>query len=893
MSPPVSMPNEPAVRFAGIEKSFFGVKVLKGVSFTVAAGSITGLVGENGAGKSTLMNLLGGNLRPDAGELRIHGQPYAPGDPNDARAAGIAFVHQELNLFPNLSIAENLFLTALPRVAGARARGSSSRATGPPRTGNGFPWIDRRALRTHAAGLLQPVGLEHPPDTPVERLSPGERQLVEIARALGANARVLILDEPTTSLSTRECERLFALMRQLRDRGLALIYISHALGDVLRLCDELRVLRDGEVVGGGAAREFTHDRLVSLMVGRQLSQLYPPRRPGGRPADAGKPPGLKSIDGLAEPAGGPAGLLEVRALSRPGVVRDIAFSLEAGEVLGVLGLMGAGRSALARILFGLDPPSTGEIRLEGKPLDGGPRRRIRRGLAFLTEDRRQDGLCLEGSVTDNLALVTLARHGRTPARWLDEAGIRSAVARMREAVRLSPAARDTQPVRTLSGGNQQKVVLGKWLLAEPRVLILDEPTRGIDVGAKFEIYQLIHQLADRGAGVLLISSEIEELMGLCDRILVMRQGAIAGEFPREQFDREKLLAAALHSSKAPAADAGAGSPEAGLQEPAGKPALPTPAPARPSRLRWLDFAPAALLAAVLTIFGCLSGQFLTADNLTQILIQSSATAIVATGMTFVLLTAGVDLSVGAVMFVGAGLAGKLALAGQPLPICLAVMVGVGLAGGTVNALLVTRLKLVAFIATLATLYIGRGLGRWITQTRAMNLPDAFLALGSTNWLGIPRPLWIAGGVILLAQLVLANTPFGRQLYALGNSLDAAQKAGLRTTRLLATVYVVCGFCAALGGILALAQLGAVSPRFGELYEFDAITAAVLGGTSLFGGRGKVFPGTVLGAVLLKTIFNGLVIVQADPYWYPLITSAIVFAAVLSDGLRQRLDNRGR
>ena len=305
-------------------------------------------------------------------------------------------------------------------------------------------------------------------------------------------------------------------------------------------------------------------------------------------------------------------------------------------------------------------------------------------------------------------------------------------------------------------------------------------------------------------------------------------------------------------------------------------------------LRLLDLAPVALFAAVLLVFGLISDKFLTADNFTQILVQSSSTAVVATGMTFVLLTAGVDLSVGAIMFVGAGIAGKMALAGQPLPLCLLVMLGVGLLGGAVNALLLTRLKLVAFIATLATLYIGRGAGRWITQTRAINLPDSFLALGSAKWLGVPLPLWIAGAVILLAQLVLSNTPFGRQLYALGNNPEAAQKAGLNTTRLLASVYVLCGLCAGLGGILALSQLGSVSPKFGELYEFDAITAAVLGGTSLFGGRGRVFPGTVLGAVLLKSMFNGLVIVQADPYLYPLITSAIIFVAVLLDSLRSRL-----
>ena len=513
--------DEPVVAFDRIEKSFFGVRVLKGVSVGVGAARIVGLVGENGAGKSTLMNLLGGNLQPDAGELRVNGQPYAPRHPNDARAAGIAFVHQELNLFPNLSIAENLFLTAFPCVIG------------------GVPWIDGGALRSRAGELLRQVGLEHSPDTLVERLSAGERQLVEIAKALGADARVIILDEPTTSLSARECERLFALVQQLRERGLAIIYISHALGDVLRICDDLVVLRDGEMVGGGEAKEFTHDRLVSLMVGRQLSQLYPERRsPAQRePNETANAPGRR-----------PA--LQVEGLSQPGIVRDISFNLAAGEVLGISGLMGAGRSELARILFGLDPCASGEIRLAGELLTGSPRQRIQRGLAFLTEDRRQEGLCMEASIADNMALVTLPANSRTPARFLDFARIKSAVTRMREAVKLSTNVADGHAVRTLSGGNQQKLVLGKWLLAEPKVLILDEPTRGIDVGAKFEIYQLIHQLADGGAGVLVISSEIEELIGICDRILVMRHGEITGGFRRDDFDREKILAAALHSSKA-------------------------------------------------------------------------------------------------------------------------------------------------------------------------------------------------------------------------------------------------------------------------------------------------------------------------------------------------------
>lgn len=501
--------SAPLLEFLGIEKAFFGVKVLKNVSFAVPPGGIVGLVGENGAGKSTLMNILGGNLQPDGGSLRFAGTDFAPSCPRDSAGRGIAFIHQELNLFPNLSIAENIYLTRFPR-AGAT------------------PFIQRGELRRRAAELLREVGLAVPPDRLLETLSAGERQLLEIAKALSIEARLIIFDEPTTSLSERETARLFALIDRLRARGLAMIYISHTLPDVLRLCDEIVVLRDGVVVGSGGTKTFTPEKLISLMVGREMTQLFPERRARAGP----------------EPGGGP--VLEVHAVSVPGVLENISFTLHAGEVLGLAGLMGAGRSELARILFGLDRAGHGEIRLEGQPLRRlSPRDRIERGMAFLTENRRAEGLCLDAPVADNFTLATLPQHGRMPWRWLSNTSLQAAVQHIRGVVQLDPKARDTQPVRTLSGGSQQKVVLGKWLLLKPRVLLLDEPTRGIDVGAKFEIYRLIHQLAGGGAGVFVIASEMEELMGLCDRILVVRAGALVDDLPRAQFDRERILRAAL------------------------------------------------------------------------------------------------------------------------------------------------------------------------------------------------------------------------------------------------------------------------------------------------------------------------------------------------------------
>ena len=500
-------PASRLLEVSGVVKAFSGVPVLKRVSFHLGRGEVLGLVGENGAGKSTLMNVLGGNLSPDAGGMRLAGRDYAPRGPEDAVRAGIAFVHQELNLFPNLSIAENLFIRQFPR-----------------RSFAGLRWIDQRAAREGGAALLAQVGLSVDPGTPVSRVSAGERQLVEIAKALSVEAEIIILDEPTTSLTARECEHLFKLLRFVRARGVSMIYISHNLGDVLRLCDRVVVLRDGEVVGQGPRSSFTAERLISLMIGRSITQIFPTR-----PARAPGPP-----------------LLEVRNVSQPGVVKHINFCLSSGEVLGLAGLMGSGRSELARILFGLDPLACGEILIKGKPLRGGPRRRIRDGVAFLTEDRRDEGLCLQASIADNIALVTLPMLAPPPFRLVDAARRRQAVARIRDAVRLTASALDHQAVQTLSGGNQQKVVLAKWLLAQPSVFIMDEPTRGIDVGAKVEIYGLINELVDRGAAVLIISSELEELIGLCDRILVMNRGEIRDELRRAEFNRERILRSALN-----------------------------------------------------------------------------------------------------------------------------------------------------------------------------------------------------------------------------------------------------------------------------------------------------------------------------------------------------------
>ena len=496
----------------GIARRFGATQALDGVSLDLVAGEIHALVGENGAGKSTLVKILAGIHQPDSGTILLDGVVVEIPGPARSRALGIAVVHQEPRLFPDLTVAENVFLGHAP--AGR------------------FGTIDWSATRRAAQALFDQLDVQFDVDAPVRGLSMADQQLIEIAKSLSVEARVLILDEPTASLSAHEVERLFTIVRRLRERGVAILFVSHRLDEVFALCDRATVLRDGRHVVTSATQDLTTADLIRHMVGRAVS-LFPK---------------------VETPAG--EILLEVEHLTRVGSFRDVSFTVRAGEIVGFAGLVGAGRTEVARVLFGVDRRDAGEIRLGGAAVTfGNPSAALNAGVAYLPEDRHQEGLVLEFSIAQNVTLPILPRlFPRFLVRPSTERSV--ALDHTRQlTVRMTGV---EQLVAALSGGNQQKVVLAKWLASKPRVLILDEPTRGIDIGAKVEVHRIISELAASGLAIILISSDLPEVLAMADRILVLHEGRLTAEIPRERATQERVMLAATGSPMAHDERAGSG-----------------------------------------------------------------------------------------------------------------------------------------------------------------------------------------------------------------------------------------------------------------------------------------------------------------------------------------------
>ncbi len=494
----------PVLELRGVSKSFGPVIALRNADLALHAGSIHAVVGENGAGKSTLVKIMAGLYQRDTGTFELDGKPVDFRTTAEAKAAGIAVIYQEPTLFPDLSVTENVFMGRQP-------------------VGR-FGRIDRTAMRAEVVELMARLGVRMDPDRPAEGLSIADQQIIEIAKAISLDARVLIMDEPTAALSGVEVERLFAVARSLRDEGRALMFISHRFDEVFALCDTVTVMRDGSYISTDAIAGTSVPEIVRRMVGRDVNELFPKQA-----AEIGRP------------------LLQVTDLTMPGVFHDITFEVKSGEIVALAGLVGAGRSEVARAVFGVDPYESGSVVLDGKKLPANsPSAAMRAGIALVPEDRRKQGLVIDATVATNITDAirgTLTRFGLvTTRRELTAAQVWAGKLEVKTAALDAVAG-------TLSGGNQQKVVLAKWLAANPKVLIIDEPTRGIDVGTKAEVHRMMSELAGMGLAILMISSELPEVLGMADRVLVMHEGRITADIPRAEANPESVMFAATHSPK--------------------------------------------------------------------------------------------------------------------------------------------------------------------------------------------------------------------------------------------------------------------------------------------------------------------------------------------------------
>jgi ribose transport system ATP-binding protein/rhamnose transport system ATP-binding protein len=826
--------KSPIVSLTSVCKRFPGVTALDHVSLELRAGSIHALVGENGAGKSTLINILCGILQPDDGQVQLDGADVTLADARAARRYGIATVHQEANFFPELTVAENWALEH-----------------GWPKLG---PFISWRFLRRQTTAALVAVGCSVHPDTPAAVLTAAERQELGIAAALAQSARLLVLDEPTSSLSAVETRRLFARLRQFRDEAGAVLYVSHRLEEVFALADHASVLRDGRKVWSGPISQTTSAQLIACMVGREL----------------------ESSSDRAATVPGPVRLVCKGLSAADGSFHDVSLEAQAGEILGLYGLIGAGRSEWAQAVVGLRLISAGKIELHGGAWSPrGPADAASRGLAYLPEDRLRQGIFAGLSVRANAVIAALRRLSRGPIvsakREVQET--QASVARL--SIRLRSL---LQPAGTLSGGNQQKVVLGRWLGCDPDVLILDEPTRGIDVGAKVEIHGLLRRLAAAGKAVIMISSDLPEVVAQSDRIGVFREGRLASVFDARSTSAEQIATAALpldHSNDDPSAAAREGGRSRFVAV---------------ERLREAGVLVAAIL--VVAILTWRTDTFWQPGTLRNVGENAALLTLCGLGAGLVILAGGIDISFGSVMALAAALAGYLMQEGySPL---LAVPAGLVVSAmcGAANAGICLAGRLHPIVVTLGTMSLYRGLTVLLIGGRdILDVPRSFLTPLRSTPLGMPAAVWLALIAITLAWIILGWTVPGRHILAFGGNPIAAERTGVHRTRVWLAVFSMEGLLAGIAGIIALGLVGSMQSTDFSEKTLEAIGVAVVGGIAITGGRGSVW-GIAAAALLFEVLEKGWVLMRISSYWQRTIVGGLLLLAILADRFwRTRKDSR--
>ncbi len=823
-APPAARPT---LSMRGVSKHYDGVAALTDVSFEVLAGEVHALLGENGAGKSTLMNIASGATAPDGGSIEFDGAPVGPLTPVVALALGIAIVHQHPALLPDMTVAENILVAVAPE---------HLRRRDPDPT---------RAMR----GLLDDVHFLGHLEDRVSSLSVARRHLLELAKAFAVSPRLLILDEPTAPLSQESVELLFDAVRKLAVNGTAVVYITHRLAEVRKIADRVTVLRDGKLRGTAAVAEISDADLLAMIIGRSLEATFPPKH-------------------AADPAEAP--ILRVEALGGQGFA-DVSFEARRGEIVGVAGIVGNGQPALLRALAGLDP-SQGAVEIDGKALT----RRARLGsAAYMPADRHTEGLMMELNVRENAAMTALDKLLVGPfvsrRRELDVV--------QRELAELAVKAPSLDAaVSSLSGGNQQKVVMARAMLSDPSLLVADEPTQGVDVGARAEIYRILREVTARGVPVVVASSDAQELEGLCDRVVVMSRGQVVAALEGDEVTEERIVHAAVSSTTHTA------------EQSAGRPV----GTSRLARFIEGDYAPVVVLAVVMLALGAYvwtkNDRYLSDFNITSVMFACAALGFISLGQTFALLLGGIDLSVGPLAGFLVVAASFFVLDGRSAGMWVlgfVVMIAAALGVGLLNGVLVRFAKFTPVAATLVT-YIALG-GLAFTLRDA---PDGYIAASVTEAIATKvGPVPIAFVVFVLCafglELGLRKQRFGLRLRAVGSAEESARRVGVPVNRTALLGYVAASLLTLLGAVVLLAQLGVGDPGQGTGYTLTSITAVVLGGTSLLGGRGT-FIGTLMGAGLSVQVLNATTFLDLDQTWQYIFQGLlIVVAAILYSQVRRR------
>jgi ribose transport system ATP-binding protein len=797
----------------GIWKRYPGVVALRDVSLAVTAGEVHALLGENGAGKSTLVGVASGAIVADAGTIEIGGEVMESLTPAEAQRHGLAIVHQHPALVPDMTVAENMALGS----AGGRPTNE---------------WMREQLDRVGSRAAL---------NARLEDLSVAQRQLLELAKALALEPRILILDEPTAPLGADMVANLFEQVRKAAAGGAAVIYISHRLPEVRQIADRVTVMRDGAVRGSAPIDEMSDDEMLRLIVGRSVETTFPDKHSGDRDDTGG---------------------LEVKDFSND-AFRDVKLSVRPGEIVGLAGIAGNGQAEFLRALAGLES-ATGDVRLGGAQQKlGNPVAARRAGIAYLSADRHNEGLLMSLSVRENAALSSLPRFSQNGVvRRNAEA---AAVEKERQQLSIRTASIETD-VEALSGGNQQKVVFARALLAQPKLVLADEPTQGVDAGARVELYRILREIAESGVPVLIASSDGLELEGLCDRVAVFSRGELIAELEADDVSEEKITRTIVTATTHRRDDAGRRT--GGDQE--------RPSVARAMSFVKGDYLPSAILAAVILLLGIYTysqnARFTAAFNMTSLMTLLAALAFISFGQLIVVMTAGIDISVGPLSGLIVVVASFFLVDGKSTGLILlgfVLMLFTALATGVVNGSMIRFGRFTPVAATLVTYIALQGISQLLRPFQGgfikTSITDAITKTVGT----IPIALIVAVCLAILLEYALRYTRWGLALRAAGSREEAAHRLGVRVNRTIVAAYVACALLTFLGALMLMAQTGVGDPTQGVTYTLASITAVVLGGASLFGGRGS-FIGALLGATLLQETINAttfLSLTQAWQYWF--------------------------